>query len=216
MRVLILGASGGVGKHLVQQSLDEGHEVTALVRAATAFVAPASLKVIRGEVLDEGALASALTGQEAVLSSLGMQRENPKNPWSKLTSTPDFCSRSAQKIVAAMKAAHVNTVIAVSAAGVAESAPTMSTLMKFFVKTSTVGTAYLDLAIMEEVYRNSGLSWCCPRPTRLTNGGKTGMAKTTDSFPMSAAISRADVAAWMLKCLQQRQFEPHTPTITVT
>jgi hypothetical protein len=90
----------------------------------------------------------------------------------------------------------------VSAAGVGESAARMNAVMKFFVSTSNVGVAYRDLAIMEQLFADSGLEWCCPRPMRLTNGPVTGHVHTIDGFPMMAAISRADVAAFMLSCLQ--------------
>ena len=32
MRVLVVGATGGTGKQLVQQALDQGHDVTAFAR----------------------------------------------------------------------------------------------------------------------------------------------------------------------------------------
>jgi hypothetical protein len=109
----------------------------------------------------------------------------------------------------------VRRVIAVSAAGVGDSAPGMNWLMQFFVATSNVGVAYRDLAVMEQVYAGAGIDWCCPRPTRLTNGPLTQRVSIIDTFPMSAAISRADVAWWMLEHLDGTD-GLRTPTITAT
>ena len=112
-----------------------------------------------------------------------------------------------------MRRADVPRVIAVSAAGVAESASRMNLLMKFFVASSNVGVGYRDLALMERVYAGSGLDWCCPRPTRLTNGPLTRLVKVVNCFPMTAAISRADVAWWMLDCAAKPN-QDRTPMIS--
>jgi hypothetical protein len=85
--------------------------------------------------------------------------------------------------------------------------------MKLLVATSQVGVAYHDLAAMEQILAQSELDWCCPRPTRLTNGPLTQKVRVTDSFPVSAAISRADVARWMLR-QATRPIARRTPLIT--
>jgi len=52
---------------------------------------------------------------------------------------------------------------------------------------------------MEQLYAASGLDWCCVRPTGLKDGPQTGLVKRIDNFPLTARISRADVAAWMVE-----------------
>ena len=211
MRLLILGASGGVGRHVVRLALDQGHSVTALVRRADGIDPRA--RVVVDDVLRPGCLAEHTGGHDAVLSSLGLKRRSPANPWSALVSPPDFCSRTATTLVAAMKLHGVRCLVALSAAGVAESAPRMNALMKFFVSSSKVGIAYRDLAVMEGIYAASDLDWCCPRPTRLTTGLLTRNVKVIDDFPMLAAISRADVAWWMIE-QAARPIAVALPTIT--
>lgn len=196
MKILILGASGGVGQHLVRLAALQGHAITTLTRAAIEL--PANARGVVDDVLRDGCLDDHVAGHDVVLSSLGFKRRSPANPWSKLTSPPGFNSITARALVAAMKKRGVPRVIAVSAAGVGESAARMNAVMKFFVSTSNVGVAYRDLAVMEQVYADSGLDWCCPRPMRLTNGPQTDRVRVIDGFPMSAAISRVDVAAYML------------------
>src|SRR5262249_53891835 len=122
--------------------------------------------------------------------------------------------RTARHIVDGMKAHGVKRVLAISAAGVAESAARMNALMKLLVATSNVGVAYRDLAVMESVYRDSGLDWCAPRPTRLTDGPLSGGARVADAFPMSAAISRADVAAFLAEELERPRHRGQAPQIT--
>jgi putative NADH-flavin reductase len=211
MKVLVLGASGGVGKHLVRLACDQGHIVTALVRRADGIDSRA--RILIDDVLRPGCFDEHVRGHEVVLSALGTKRTNPANPWSALASPLDFSARTAAMLVGAMRQHGLARVIAVSAAGVADSAPRMNLLMKFFVAKSNVGIAYRDLAAMERVFTDSGLDWCCPRPTRLTRGPLTGRVNIVQSFPMAAGISRADVAWWMLEQAAQ-PIRERTPLIT--
>jgi putative NADH-flavin reductase len=197
IKMLVLGASGGVGKHLVRLACDQGHIVTALGRRADGIDSRACILI--DDVLRPGCFDEHVRGHEVVLSALGIKRTHPANPWSALASPPDFSVRTAAMLVKAMRQHGLARVIAVSAAGVADSAARMNLLMKFLVAKSNVGIAYRGLAAMERVFADSGLDWCCPRPTRLTRGPLTRRVKIVESFPMTAAISRADVAWWILE-----------------
>jgi putative NADH-flavin reductase len=211
MKVLVPGASGGVGKHLVRFACDQGHVVTALARRADGIDSRAH--ILLDDVLRPGCFEEHVRGHEIVLSTLGIKRSNPANPWSTLASPPDFSSRTAAMLVNAMRQHSLARVIAVSAAGVADSAARMNLLMKFFVAKSNVGVGYRDLATMERVFADSGLDWCCPRPTRLTNAPLTRRVKIVESFSVTAAISRADVAWWMLEHAAQ-PIRQRTPMIS--
>jgi len=211
MKVLLLGGSGGVGKHLVRLACDEGHIVTALTRRPDGIDSRA--RILIDDVLRPGCFEEHVCGHEIVLSALGIKRTNPANPWSPLASPPDFSSRTATMLVNAMRQHSLPRVIAVSAAGVADSAARMNLLMRFFVAKSNIGIGYRDLAAMERVFANSGLDWCCPRPTRLTSGPLTRRVKITEGFPLIARISRADVAWWLLHHATQ-PIRERTPIIT--
>jgi putative NADH-flavin reductase len=211
MKIVVLGGSGGVGKHLVRLACDQGHAVTAIARGTDGIDGRA--RVVIDDVLRPGCFDEHSRNHDIVLSALGIKRTYPANPWSALASPPDFSSRTAVMLVNAMRQHRVPRVIAVSAAGVAESAPRMNLLMKLFVAWSNVGAGYRDLAAMERVYAESGLDWCCPRPTRLTNGPLTQRVKSVEAFPLTAAISRTDVAWWMLAHANQ-PFPGRTPMIS--
>jgi putative NADH-flavin reductase len=218
MRLLVLGATGGVGRHVLTQALEAGHEVTVLARASSSLAPPAGVRVVRGEVSAGTGLDEAMPGQDAVLSSIGMQRRNPANPWSPSLSAQDLTSASARHIVAAMQRHGVRRVVAVSAAGVAESRAQLNLLMRFFLATTMIGTAYADLARMEATYAESGLDWLAPRPTRLVDGPVTGRVRVVPSFGLRDQVSRADVAAWMLAALAAPRWPApewgsHTPQL---
>jgi uncharacterized protein YbjT (DUF2867 family) len=58
---------------------------------------------------------------------------------------------------------------------------------------------YADLALMEDVLRDSGLDWTSVRPPRLTNGPLTERYRLAYGHNAGAIISRADVAHAMLR-----------------
>lgn len=198
MKVLILGASGGVGKHAVEIAAARGHTVTAVARAGSSLSVPGDVRVVRGDVLERATLDAAVDGQDAVLSCLGIRRENPRNPWSKLTSPPDLMARVMSNLIPAMKAKGVRKLVAVSSAGVAESFPRMNFVMRYLVRKSTIGYAYRDLEQMEIALAASDLEWIAVRPVTLTNASKPQAVKNVDGFGLTATISRRTVAEWMI------------------
>ncbi len=52
MRVLVTGATGFIGSHLVPELVDRGHDVVAMTRDPAKYVAPAGVEVVEGDVLD--------------------------------------------------------------------------------------------------------------------------------------------------------------------
>ena len=200
MNLLILGASGATGNWLTRLAVHAGHTVTALVRESASFDAPPATRVVRGDVLDPSTLASAVAGQHAVASCLGIRRTG-RNPFAPIASPPDFMSRVAASLVAAMPRAGVGRVVAISAAGVAESITQCSMIVRWVVGAGNVGVAYRDLAEMERRLSASALDWLAVRPVTLVNGPPTGLAGNVDRYGLFSSVRRSDVAAWMLGAL---------------
>jgi uncharacterized protein YbjT (DUF2867 family) len=73
MNLLVLGATGGTGRALVEQALQQGHVVTAFARdPAKIRTKHKNLRVAQGNILDYGSIEAAARGQSAVLSALGV------------------------------------------------------------------------------------------------------------------------------------------------
>jgi putative NADH-flavin reductase len=73
MKITIIGASRGIGNELLRISLDEGHEVTALLRnPAKLNISNSRLKIVVGDVLDPATVATAVVGNDAVCLCIGI------------------------------------------------------------------------------------------------------------------------------------------------
>ncbi|MFF7865730.1 NAD(P)H-binding protein [Streptomyces qaidamensis] len=61
-RILVTGATGTVGRQVVAELLDRGHEVRALTRDAAKASFPAGVEVVEGDLTEPDGLAAALEG----------------------------------------------------------------------------------------------------------------------------------------------------------
>jgi uncharacterized protein YbjT (DUF2867 family) len=210
MRLVIFAATGGIGRHLVDQALAAGHDVTAVARNPRNL--PAAARVVTADLghPDPAALAAAVDGADAVLSGLG-----PRNP----RSDAGITSRGTRAIVAAMQASHVRRIVVVSAAPVGTVAsPSRPNPPKhdpgdgFFMRHLGARLArtlfrahYADLALMEDLLGGSGLDWTISRPPKLTDKPMTGVYRTAyeQNIRGGFSVPRADVAHHMLRMLDQ-------------
>ena len=197
MRLFILGATGGVGQKLVSEALKRRHRVTALVRSPEKLGAPRDgLTVIAGDVLDAGAMATALAGHDAVLSAIG-----PRG-LGRSTITSD----SARATVAAMRTTGIRRLVIVGVAMLFKE----SGLLGSILRNTLLRNVAIDSAEMDKVVMASALDWTIVRPPRLTNGArKERYGVADDHLPFgtggNATISRADVAHFMLNEVEQPQ-----------
>ena len=73
MNIIIFGATGTVGKQLVQQALFNGNHVKAFGRNVftTDYLETENLQLVQGALFDEGEVFNAIKGSDAVLSAIG-------------------------------------------------------------------------------------------------------------------------------------------------
>lgn len=108
MQLTIFGASGKTGRHLVEQALDGGHTVTAVVRDPARFpIRYHRLQVVIADVLNPAAITPAVANADAVISALGPQP--PRNKSS-------IISAATANILDAMRAAGTSRLVVISAA----------------------------------------------------------------------------------------------------
>lgn len=211
---------------------ERGHRVRAVVRRGSDCALPGGAERVEADVLDEADLARAISGCDAVLSCLGLRRRHAWNPWSRLVSPPDLTERVARGLVATLPASGVQRLVAISAAGVAESRPLVSAPLRWLIARSQLRVAYEDLARMESVLGGSSrasvasltslaslaslasLDWVAVRPVTLVDGPPTGRAAPVERYGLLDRVRRADVAAWMVAAVESSErATAHTPLL---
>jgi len=207
MKVLVLGSTGGTGLELLEQSLEEGHEVTAFARRPDALrLKHPKLRVRQGDVLDYPSVETAVQGQDAVLSALGVRRLG-KNT---------ILSDGTRNLIQAMQRKGVRRLVVESSLGVGDSAGQLGPLYNFFLLPLILKRIFQDKEVQESLVRASTLEWIVVRPAVLTNGPRTGRYKAGFSrgARIKAKISRADTAEFMLKQLTDDKYLRQTPGLS--
>ncbi len=69
MKIALIGATGHVGHYFLNEALQRGHAVTALVRDPSKLAARDGLCVVQADVSDPAQVASAVAGHEVVISA---------------------------------------------------------------------------------------------------------------------------------------------------
>jgi len=209
MKLTIFAATGGIGRQLLQQAVAAGHDVTAVVRNPQKLSGQVRVVTADLAAADPAVLESAVDGADAVLSGLG-PRSNAE---------AGVARQGTRAIVQGMQATGVRRIVVVSAAPIG-TVPSpgrpkpprhdpgdgffMRNLLSPMTKVA-LRQHYADLALMEDVLRDSGLDWTVVRPPRLTDKPLTGTYRTAygQNLRRGALVSRADVAHLMLDVLER-------------
>ena len=160
------------------------------------------ITIQQGDLLDGGKLERVIRGHEAVVSGFG-----PRVPVSK--SDRNLLEQFAVALTRAMLNSGVRRVVVESVA--------------FLFKDSIVPPAYLlgrlffpgivaDATAMEQLFQESGLDWTMVRPPGLTDNPYTGKYRVRVGHlpPFGFKISRADVADFLLKAVENRSWNCNT------
>ena len=196
MKLLIVGGTGGTGKELIEQALEQGHRLTALVRNPDRVkTSHPNLQVVKGDILDFNIVQDVVEGQDAVLSALGHK---------KFFVRTTILSSGTKNIIGAMQKHNVSRFICITSLGINESRFKLGLYYTLFVIPFIVFFYFLDKSKQEKLIKESKLSWTIIRPGQLTNGKKRGVYKhgpNVGSYILTKMISRADVAHFMLSQL---------------
>lgn len=209
MKLLIIGGTGGTGRELIKQALEQGHDVTALVRdPAKVKTVHENLQIIKGNVLVYEDVDKAVRGQDAVLSTLGHKR---------FFIYTNILSEGTKNIIAAMEKHGVKRLICVTSLGINDSRFKLGLYYTLFVIPVILFFYFRDKAKQERLITASRLDWTIVRPGQLTNGKKRGTYKhgaDAGNYILTKMISRASVADFILSQLNDKTYLYKTPGVT--
>jgi putative NADH-flavin reductase len=205
MRLAIFGGTGGTGLELTRQALEHGHNVRVLVRNPNRMpLVNPNMRMVLGSVLDPESVTKTLLGTDAVLSCLGQRN---------LVRNTRVVSDGTRLIMAVMRQHGVRRLVVESAFGAGESLA-LAGLAGRLLFATLLWAPYQDKNVMEPEVKASGLEWTILRPTLLTNGLLTGRYTVSAGRPAAMRVSRADVAAAMLRAVEERLWIGEAPAVT--
>jgi len=197
MKLTIFGATGAAGTSLTGLALAAGHEVTAIVRDPARLAIPVHrrLRIVTANVMDPAAIAPALDGADAVISSIGPRGTGPTT----------VIADSVRSIIQAMDKTGTRRFVQVSGSIVADDgeSPYMRYLVKPVARRTFLRHVCADMRRGEDEIRDSDLDWTIFRPPALNGKAATGAYRTAvdRNLPHGFTVSRADLAACMLAAL---------------
>jgi putative NADH-flavin reductase len=208
MNLLVIGATGGTGRELVKQALQQEHSVTAFVRNPEKLaLTHHNLRIAKGDVTDYSSVEEAVAGKDAVLCALG----------TKVIGKNTIQSDGARNIVRAMEKNRVRRLVLESSLDVGDSKGQLGFLFAHVIRPTLLRNIFKDKELQEQIVRESPLDWIIVRPAMLTNDERTGKYRV--GFPptdhsITRKISRADVADFMLKQTTENKYLRQTPGIS--
>lgn len=211
MKLLVLGATGRTGQHIVEQGLAKGHEIIALVRDPAKVTPREGLTLITGTPTDADAVARAAEGTDAILVALNNPRTSDA-PWAKPITTDKILTKVAQNITALGG----KRVVFLSAAGVGDSFEAAPWFMRFMINKTNMRYAYADHNSTESAFRASDADWTLVRAMGLSNSDKekTLVVGTATTPKPGMMIRRSAVAGFMLSSVENGSHIHETPVIS--
>ena len=206
MKLIIFGATGLVGKQLVQQALFNRHHVKAFGRNVftTDYLPTGSggetenLELVQGALFDEGEVYKAIKGCDAVISAIGGSMDGTDK-----TRTPGM-----KNILKQMQKAGVKRIIGIGGLGVLNADENSLLVDKddYPPEYKAVGFEHKKAF---ELLNESGLDWTFVCPPNIINEGPTGSYSTNANYPPELnnyKINAGDLAMFILNELQKNEY----------
>jgi len=200
MKIALIGATGYIGSALLEEAVNRGHDVKALVSRPGNVPAQAGVQAVRADVQDSDALALQLAGADAVISAFSGHAQQDVH---------GYYVRGIESIVAAAKTARVPRLLVVGGAGSLEVAPGVQLVDTPAFPAQWKATAEGARDALRLLRAESELDWTMLSPAALIEPGqRTGIFRLgTDSLLTdgegNSRISLQDYAVAMIDELER-------------
>ena len=202
--IVIYGATGAVGSHIVQEALDRGHLVTAVSRNPEQVVMQHdNLSVVKGDLLDTASVTATVTGRDVVVLSVRGVIGDSGSPESALQliaaeTLVDVLFRQGDRAPRLLHVGGSGSLEVEPGVLFAEKLPTI-------LLPKTLEVEILGQILALEFYRKvDDVKWTyVTPPTNFTNGPRTGVFRIGGDQALEddrgkTRVSRADFAAALI------------------
>lgn len=206
MQITVFGATGRVGRLVVEQLLQDGHSVTAFVHQQLPTAHPSKqLKFIKSDVHNAAFVEAAVRGSDAVISTLGS--------WH--TPTKDILSAAMRFVIPAMQQEGVRRIISLTGSGAYAPGDSLSLGDKIAHRLFAVpaGDILRDAETHLQLLADSGLEWTVLRSPVMRNQTNKDYSLTMERPKLTESVSRAAVAQALVDQLQDEHYIGFAPFI---
>jgi putative NADH-flavin reductase len=207
MKLTIIGASRGIGRKVIDEALERGHDVRAMSRNMSDKGID-GITALNGDATDAQAVATAIEGADAVILTLGLPRD------ARVLKATTLFSDATRVLIAAMQDAGIKRLLTVTGFGAGDSAEKLSTPERLTQK-AFLGRAYADKDVQEQLIRDSDLEWTIARPGILSDNRKSNAYKVLVEKETwrNGLINRADVADFLVTAAEDGSHIGQTPAL---
>lgn len=208
--IALFGATGPTGRHIIEEALKQGYNLSVYARDARKLASFAGrVEIFVGDLQDQRAIAKCVQGADAVISALG--------PNSLKVQGDKPIMRGLTNIIAAMKHAGVRRLIQISTAayrdrkdGFAFKPHAFALLFKVIAR-----KGYKDIKATGELVANSDLDWTLVRVPNLKDGPADGDVDVGwyGRTKLSMKLSRGNLAKFLVNQVTDRKFVRVAPGI---
>lgn len=208
MKIIVFGATGSIGRHAVEQLLEEGHEVTAFARKPEALaISHPRLHLYAGDILNAETVGEAIRGHEGVLVAIGSGN--------KLNTV--VRSEGTKNVIEGMKKHNVQRLVCQSTLGVGDSWENLNFFWKRIMFGLLLRSVLREHEVQEKLVRESGLEWTIVRPSAFVDGPVTRQYKEAikpNDHNLTMKITRADVADFLKRQFADSRYLHHAVGIS--
>jgi len=207
MKIVIFGATGSVGRYVVEEALSQGHEVIAFARNPLSLnLEHPKLALFAGDVFNYQSVLASLCDCDAALISLGSKKLTGK-----------VRSVGTANIVKAMQHLGVKRLICQTTLGIGDSYACLNFYWKYLMFGFLLRSVFKDHIVQEDIVRQSPLEWTIVRPSAFSDKAINGAIKQGSLLAkenLSLKITRPDVARFMLQQLQDQHYLRQSPGLS--
>jgi uncharacterized protein YbjT (DUF2867 family) len=209
-KILVIGASKGIGAEVVKIALAQGLAVRAFARSADKMqITDPNFEAVSGDATKPEDVDLALDGVDGVMMTLGV----PKSLSFVVRPTTLF-SDATRAVLPGMQARGIKRLLVVTGYGAGDGEQALSKIEKIPFK-AIFGRAYADKSVQEDLIKASDLDWTIARPGVLTHNAASHDYKvlTEPGTWRNGLISRADVAEFLVSSFINSTHIHETPVL---
>lgn len=209
MKIVILGSTGFLGQVILKKALDEGYQISTLVRTPDKLGEfKDRVEFVQGSLSDIDKLEETVRGTEVVLSSVGPPQRNPEKP--------EFYEKAMVDLVGALEKQHIKRLVVTGGAahlgGENENWTLGRRLLRLFLL--LVAKPILIAKQREwDVLKTSDLDWTLVRPPQIVEGEPTGNVLADEKNLARTQVDVEDLANFMMEQITSTEWIKKAPLV---